>query len=118
MIKLVRSVLIVVACLLLGILGYMVWGRVNQEPRKSVDAFVPFNPNSETEAVTPDGAMVQGGSKAITADKYALLIGVTTYDSSMITDDRLQYPESDAKAVADLLKQWKKQLSFIIYCLA
>ena len=105
MIKLVRSVLIVVACLLLGILGYMVWGRVNQEPRKSVDAFVPFNPNSETEAVTPDGAMVQGGSKAITADKYALLIGVTTYDSSMITDDRLQYPESDAKAVADLLKQ-------------
>jgi hypothetical protein len=136
MIKLVRFVLIAVACLLLGILGYMVRVRMNPEPRKRVDVFVPdkayskaeavtpdgglvqgssyrkrvsvfgpFKPYSKAEAVTPDGGMVQGSSQTITADKYALLIGVTTYDSSMISDRRLNYPENDAKAVADLLKQ-------------
>lgn len=136
MIKLVRFVLIAVACLLLGILGYMVRGRMNPEPRKRVDVFVPdkpysnaeavtpdgrmvqgssyrkrvavfvpFKPNSQAEAVTPDEGMVQGSSQPITADKYALLIGVTTYDSSLISDRRLRYPENDAKAVADLLKQ-------------
>jgi sulfatase modifying factor 1 len=42
---------------------------------------------------------------AAAAEKYALLIGVTKYEHARMNASPLKYPEDDAKAVADLLKQ-------------
>ena len=39
------------------------------------------------------------------ADKFALLIGVTKYNHARMNSSPLKYPEDDATAVADLLKQ-------------
>ncbi|MCA9048380.1 MAG: SUMF1/EgtB/PvdO family nonheme iron enzyme [Planctomycetaceae bacterium] len=39
------------------------------------------------------------------ADKYALLIGVTRYEHSRMNDVPLKFPEADAAAVGDLLKE-------------
>ncbi len=44
-------------------------------------------------------------SNAFAAEKYALLIGVTKYEHARMNSSALKYPEDDAKAVADLLKQ-------------
>ena len=44
-------------------------------------------------------------SIAAGADKYALLIGVTKYHHAGMNSSPLKYPEDDAAAVADLLKQ-------------
>ena len=41
---------------------------------------------------------------AFAADKYALLIGVTTYENAHMNRSPLKYPEADALAVAELLK--------------
>ena len=43
--------------------------------------------------------------QATAADKYALLIGVTKYEHARMNVSPLKYPEDDANAVADLLKQ-------------
>jgi len=43
-------------------------------------------------------------SFAHAADKYALLIGVTTYEHAQMNRSPLKYPEADAAAVAELLK--------------
>ncbi len=39
-----------------------------------------------------------------TASKYALLIGVTTYEHAQMNRTPLKYPEADAKAVGELLR--------------
>ncbi|MGD9857373.1 MAG: SUMF1/EgtB/PvdO family nonheme iron enzyme [Planctomycetaceae bacterium] len=39
------------------------------------------------------------------ADKYALLVGVTKYQHARMNDTPLLYPEDDARAVGDLLKE-------------
>ena len=44
-------------------------------------------------------------SIANAADKYALLIGVTTYENAHMNRTQLKYPEADAKAVAELLEK-------------
>lgn len=44
-------------------------------------------------------------SHAAAAEKYALLIGVTKYEHAQMNRNPLKYPEDDANAVADLLKQ-------------
>ena len=41
---------------------------------------------------------------ATAAEKYALLIGVTTYEHAQMNHTPLKYPEADANAVAELLK--------------
>ena len=51
-------------------------------------------------------ALIVGMSLSATAaEKYALLIGVTKYEHARMNASPLKYPEDDAKAVADLLKQ-------------
>ena len=41
---------------------------------------------------------------AFAAEKYALLIGVTTYENAHMNRSPLKYPEADATAVAEMLK--------------
>lgn len=43
-------------------------------------------------------------ASATAAEKYALLIGVTTYENAHMNRSPLKYPEADATAVAELLK--------------
>ena len=51
-------------------------------------------------------ALIVGMSLSATAaEKYALLIGVTKYEHARMNASPLKYPEDDANAVADLLKQ-------------
>ena len=50
-------------------------------------------------------AFLASCSSAFAAEKYALLIGVTKYEHARMNASPLKYPEDDAKAVADLLKQ-------------
>lgn len=42
--------------------------------------------------------------EAIAAEKYALLIGVTTYEHAHMNRTPLKYPEADAMAVSELLQ--------------
>jgi formylglycine-generating enzyme required for sulfatase activity len=41
---------------------------------------------------------------SLAADKYALLVGVTSYQHAQMNRTQLKYPEADAKAVGELLK--------------
>ena len=49
--------------------------------------------------------LVFGSTLANAAEKYALLIGVTTYEHAQMNRTKLKYPEADARAVAELLEK-------------
>ena len=49
------------------------------------------------------GILVFVATQTIAAEKYALLIGVTTYEHAQMNRTKLRYPEADATAVAELL---------------
>jgi sulfatase modifying factor 1 len=48
------------------------------------------------------------------ADKYALLIGVTTYENAHMNRSPLKYPEADATAVAEMLKSSGYEVKVLI----
>ncbi len=51
---------------------------------------------------------------AFAAEKYALLIGVTTYENAHMNRNPLKYPEADATAVAELLKSSGYEVKVLI----
>jgi formylglycine-generating enzyme required for sulfatase activity len=51
---------------------------------------------------------------AFAADKYALLIGVTTYENAHMNRSPLKYPEADATAVAEMLKSSGYEVKVLI----
>ena len=51
------------------------------------------------------GFLVFGSTHVVAAEKYALLIGVTTYEHAQMNRTKLKYPEADATAVAELLEK-------------
>jgi len=58
----------------------------------------------ETFKLLVVGILVFGSTYANAADKYALLVGVTTYRNAHMNRTHLKYPEADALAVEQLLK--------------